>query len=383
MKTLTKLKDLVFEGLSPSNPAMTEQEMGQWLESLPGIKKEQLELMQYMVFSYYGNKLVYRHLQQVAKECTLMLDALYHCPDFPESILPLYQAVVDSLVEILNHLWSNYGQYLNTFVAMPKLLYRTAAGQIEAKAAVLVQAMSRYHADKALQSLVICKMTGLLQKGTGSWHEISCLEQLQKWILELCAGRNANITEALKALLTRADFNTEGFVQYCQASIAAVVAECYEVKGKYDLLFDYERYYSTLTNKHRSEKFVPGQPKVKVQLLAFVKAELDCMAKKEGGNLEKVIPDATTDRNRLPVTISVEALAYLFKLLLKANVITGTGKNILMVFLSKNFQTPGVGAAEISVKSLESKYRQVTGNTAIMVRSMLKSMLKELDKEFN
>lgn len=383
MKTLTRLQNLVFEGLSPSNPAMTDREIGQWLESLPEIKKEQLALMQCMVFSYYGNKLVYRHLQQMAKECTLMLDALYHYPDFPESLLTLYQAVIDCLVEILNHLRLNYAPYINTFLAMPKLLYRTAAGQIETMAAVLVQAMSRYHTDKNLQSLVICKMTGLLQKATGSWHEVSCLEQLQKWILELCVGRNANVTEDLKDLLIRADFNTEGFVQYCRRSITAGIAECYEVSGKYELLFDFERYYSTLTSKHRSEKFVPGQPKVKVQLLAFVKAELDCMAKKERGTLEKAIPNVTTDRHRLPVTISVEALAYLFKLLVKANVITGTGKNMLMDFLSKNFQTPGVGAAEISVKSLESKYRQVTGNTAIMVRSMLNSMLKELDKEFN
>lgn len=382
MKTQTKLQHLVFEGLSPLNTNMSDEEINAWLDCLPQIKKEVMEVMRYILFSCYGNKLVYRHLQQMDKECTLMLDALYNYPDLLERMLPLYRATEDCLKEILNHLRSNYVKYLDPLVAMPRFLYHAAAGQIEAKAAALVQAMSSYHADKTLQALVICKMTGLLQKGTGNWQEIAALEKLQKWIMELCVGRNSNITDELKDLLIRADFNTTGFIQYCQSWIAADVAECYELKEKYDLLYEYERYYRTLHIKHRAIKFLPGQPKVKDQLLAFVKAELDCMVKKERSMHEKDADAITICPSRIPVSISVDTLAYFFKLLVKVKVIRDTGKNTVLLFLAKSFQTPGIGDAEISPNSLDSKYRQVTKNTAIAVRAMLMRMLKELDQEF-
>lgn len=382
MKTQTPLQNLVFEGLSSSKLAMSDEEIAKWIASMPTIKKDTIEVMRHILFSCYGNKLVYRHLQQMAKECTLMLDALYHYPDAEDRMLPLYQATLDCLTQILAQLQSNYLKYLDPLVAMPKLLYRAAAERIELKAAVLVQAMSSYHADKTLQALVVCKMTGLLKKGTGSWQEIRSLEKLQKWIMELCVGRDSNITEKLKNLLIRADFNTEGFVQYCQSWIAADVADCYELKVQYDLLCGYECDYSRLTNKHKALKFVPGLAKVKDQLLAYVRAELDCMAKKERSTVSSGTPHATIEDYRLPVSVTVEVLAYLFKLLVHTKVVQEKEKHVLMLFLAKNFKTPGTGSSEISLNSLDTKYRQVVKNTALMVRSLLTQMIKELDREF-
>lgn len=382
MTTQAKLQFLVFEVLSPSNTSIINEHIAVWLHRIPLMKSETLGVMHLIVFSNYGNKVVYRHLQQIDKEYTLMLDALYHYPEFPERILPLYQAAEDCLKEVHEHLRLNYAKYLDPLATMPRLLYRAGAAQIELKAAVLVQAMTRYHADKTLQAVVICKMTGLLQKGTGSWQEITALERIQKWIIELCAGRDSNITDELKDLLIRADFNTRGFVQYCQTWITADIAESYELREKYDLLHNYERYYSTLHLKNRALKFVPGKPKAKDQLLAFVRAELDYMAKKEAGSNVKATDLSIKADYRLPVSITVETLAYFFKLLVGTKVIQEKEKMALMLFIAKNFQTPGTSALGISVKSLNTKYRQVVKSTATMVRSMLVGMLNQLDKEF-
>ncbi|MNY72668.1 hypothetical protein D3C86_2112770 [compost metagenome] len=57
-------------------------------------------------------------------------------------------------------------------------------------------------------------------------------------------------------------------------------------------------------------------------------------------------------------------------------------KGELLLFISRNFKTPGVGDTDLSLKSLNNKYRQVVKNTSIAVRSILMKMLKHLDNEF-
>lgn len=85
---------------------------------------------------------------------------------------------------------------------------------------------------------------------------------------------------------------------------------------------------------------------------------------------------------RIRVLFSVDALAYFFKLLNKAGGLdTGPVKQLL-VTVSKNFVTPGIGEGYISPHSLDNKYSLVVQTTALNVRVLLVKMLKHLDQEF-
>lgn len=379
--TNTTLQYLVLEYMSPNYPQLSNEEIQDWILRLPNIKREMLAVMNIALFGNFSNKLVKRHIVQISKECTLMLDALHGYPDFPERMKLLFQQVVDCLVQIMQHQQSHYAKYLDPAAKMPLIQYEQVAQKIEAQVGVLVLAMTRYHADKTLQALVVGKMTGLLKNGSGSWQRLTCLENLQKKIMELCIGRSYNMTSRLKDLLIMTNFNTSGFLAYCKAAISATLAEAYELKQQHRFLLDCKREFTRLNKKYDGVKLEPGLPKIKDSLLEFVTAELANLDIKP--HLEEVvIPVATSTYIKLPVTISVDALAYFFKLLVKAGVVTPSGKSALMLFISKSFQTPGIKNADISPKSIDSKYRQVTKSTATALRSILVNMLKQLDGEF-
>ncbi|WP_316838333.1 hypothetical protein [Pedobacter nutrimenti] len=86
---------------------------------------------------------------------------------------------------------------------------------------------------------------------------------------------------------------------------------------------------------------------------------------------------------RIRVLFSVDALAYFFKLMNKAGGLDAGPVTQLILAISKNFITPGIGDGYISPNSLTTKYKQVVQSTAMRVRVLLVRMLKLLDEEFN
>jgi hypothetical protein len=380
-ETIVTLQKLVLERMSPGQPPMDEQEQEQWVDWLPEISASVLNTMSKAVFSFHSDKLIKRHLSQIRKECTIMLDALDDDPEFTANWPKLHQMVVDCLLGILQHLRLNYNKYLDTDLAMPKLLYHAAVLKLEADTIPMVTAMTRYHADKRLQAVVVGKMTGLLKKGFGTWHQIAYLEKLQGSIMRLCTGPVTNVTDQLRVLLLRANFNTSGFLSYCKDQIDDKMAECYELSERYDCLFHYQQEFSCIAYRHKSKRFEPGQPKVKEVLLEYVNAALRRLNTKRRIANEKKTMTPAEQTCKLPVSITVDVLAYFFRLLMTAGVVTSS-KGALLLFISRSFRTPGGGDGDISLKSIDNKYRQVVKNTSITVRSILMKMLKQLDDDF-
>lgn len=89
-----------------------------------------------------------------------------------------------------------------------------------------------------------------------------------------------------------------------------------------------------------------------------------------------------SEDHRIRVTFSVDVLAYLFRLLHKAGALDSGAVSQLVLAISKNFVTKGVGQNSLSLVSLTAKYRQVVQGTAQNLRVLLVKMLKLLDEEF-
>lgn len=384
MKTYTKTRihKLVIELMNPKAEEMEVPEMLRWISMMPAIRADMTTVMRMVIFSTISGGMVRRHLGQIRKECSHLLDVLYQYPEFPERSRPLYQSVLDCLLSVMEELSGKYGKYLDSSDLMPIHHYRLAAIKIEESVGPLVSAMSTYHADKTLQSLVIGKMTTLRSEHTDTWYRLDYLAKLQARILELCKGQPRNISDQLMTLLLKVNFNTEGFIMYCKSKIERDLAEHYDSIEKYYFLLSYKRELELLYYGKRTGKFDLQQPDTSDVLQRYADAQLTCLDGKKVLEKPAVVVASAEAWERLPIGMSVDVLAYFFKLLVKVGVLKDVKKTWLVAFISRSFRTPGVGTANLSVQSLESKYRQVTNSSAVTLKSILLSMLKQLDDEF-
>lgn len=382
MKIKNILHQLIMVRLSPNEYSMDEEEISNWLIKMPAIFEDLRTAMRTAVFSGAPMKLVCRHMNQCRKECTVLLDQLFHYPEFSEKMLPLYLKIADGLEQILEHQERFYGKYLDHSEIMPILLYRKSAERIERQVNPLVSAMNNFYIDKTLQALVVGKMTLLLKEESGSWHQISYLEKLQKWIFELCKGSPRNLNVSMKVLLYRANFNAIGFIAYCKTEMNQQLAKQFDVSGKRDILFGYKREFEQLIHEDKSVKFECLRPDLKEILLGYLNVEMSGM----NSHLDTFNPivnaPVVKEAERLPLAISADVFAYLFKLLVMAGVIGAIGRRPMLSFLARSFQTIGIGSGNLSALSLDTKYRQVLSTTAVAVKSILLKMLKQVDEEF-
>ncbi|TCC99439.1 hypothetical protein [Pedobacter hiemivivus] len=375
------LQKLVLERMSPRTAAMSNEEIEQWIAALPEINDEIIHFTRQTVFGSLPDRLVIRHLNQFCMECTLMLNALYDYSDRRREMEQLYEMVLNCVLVVFESHRQNYRKYLDLNVSMPIILYHAAARKIEDGIVLMVTAMTRYHAHKTLQAVVISKMSNLLKNGSGTWHQVSYLEKLQQYIMKLCTGGYENINVPLRHLLVAANFNTPGFIAYCKSCMEEEMGENYEIRDQYDCLYRHQRELTILFDYPEFLKFESKQLKVKEVLLQYVNSELSIMDRKYRMVNENKVVDPVALRSKVSVSISVDALAYFFRLLMMAE-ITTCSKNELILFISRNFCTPGTGERDLSLKSIENKYRQVVKNTSITVKSILSKMLKQLNEEF-
>ncbi len=382
MKMKHILHQLIMEQMSPAEPEMIEEEISNWLLKMPAIFEDMRRTMRTAIFSGIPMKLMCRHMNQCRKECTVLLDLLYHYPEFSEKMLPLYLKIADGLEQILEHQEQFYGKYLDQSEIMPILLYRKAAERIETQVKPLVSMMNTFYIDKTLQALVVGKMSTLLKEESGSWHLVWYLEKLQKWIFELCKGSPRDLSISMKVLLFRANFNTIGFISYCKTEMNQLLSEQFEVSAKHETLFAYKREFEQLMHEDKSVKFEWIRPDLKDILLGYVNVELTAMNNHPAVSKSISKVPLVEESERLPLTISADVFAYLFRLLVKTGVIGAIGRRPMLSFLAKSFQTSGIGSRSLSAKSLDTKYRQVLNNTAVAVKSILLKMLKQVDEEF-
>ena len=86
---------------------------------------------------------------------------------------------------------------------------------------------------------------------------------------------------------------------------------------------------------------------------------------------------------RIKMTLSADALAYLLRLLIEADIIVAVPRSEFLAFIARHVQTPGIGMAYLSPNSLGTKYKQVVQTTAKNVNAALMRMLKILNKNFD
>lgn len=263
--------------------------------------------------------------------------------------------------------------------------YRKTVLQLQAQLDAMVAGMMRCQTDKTLQALLVSKMARLVQQESGSYMQVSYLQNLQQWILEQCkVSCTGDMTGSLYHQLIGTNFNTTSFIAYCKAKIEEELAGIAGVENKYLALCKHERDFDHLIYKKKALKFEPGLADVKTVMLRYVRTELAYLKKIHEPILVKIPPVAAPlQQDKIAFSFSVDALAYFFKLLVNAGVVVAEPKSQLFRFVAKVFTTPGTTDGGIAEHSFTNKYNQTVQATAKIVRAALVRMLRLVDKEFD
>jgi len=385
--TSTTLRNLIVNELDPSKAKMTRPQISKWLKELPEINQDLYTLMSILVFSPASDELVNRHIRQIQRESIHLLNVLEGYHDVSSKMKPLHDEVSCCLQGILLHIKSDYDDFFNLDLAIPNSHYLLEALEIEARINPMISALKNKNVDKDLQRLIQSSLNDFIKAGSCTYYRLAYMKGLQESLSSLCnIAEKEEINERIKEHLFHHNLNTAAHFGYYKKEIQHQLGETFDVLEQQQLLYAYQKQFKGWSQQ-KTSGFSPKNEGIKTSVLSFIAAEIKYLAKKLKDG--QVVPAAGTaqwrseqDRYRVPVSFSVDALAYFFKLLTRAGVINGGVKTQLLFFISKNFQTPGIGAGFLSVNSLESKYRQVVQRTADAVRVALVRMLKVLDEEF-
>lgn len=392
--TLT-LRTLILNDMNSVKHTMTKNEISIWMETLPVICKEMFDHIGFFVNSIFQRGLVKKQIEQVRKECIFLLDAADVYKDLATDLIRLRDAVVQCLEQVFEqaHYWCI--KYKVDDVNMPLRHLRKEQINLDLQAKSLSSTMKAKDLDSKLQMVILECMTGLLKAKRCNYSRMAYVRGLQTSLSQVCSDSSKEYVNSRVILhLFEWDYNTAGFANYYQARITAELAEIYEVDAQFRLLYEYERQFEMLSFKKSTRCYDLERVRIRQVMYTFIRAELNCLKKKE--QLKRPVVPAVapvqygasstgktgTLTYKIRTTMSVDCLAYLFRLMAEANLIELGVKTELLRFVAASFETPGMGSNGISPGSLGTKYKQVVQSTATKVRAALKRMLKQLDEDF-
>jgi hypothetical protein len=381
--------------MDPLKHAMTKNELIIWMETLPVISKEMFDHIGFFINSIFQKGMVKKQIEQIRRECIFLLDAADVYKDLAADMIGLRDAVVKCLEHVFEqaHFWCQ--KYNVDDVNMPLRHLIREQANIDLQAKALGSMMKAKGLDSKLQTVVLDCMTDLLKAKRCNYRRMAYVRELQASLTQVCVDSSKEYVNSRVILhLFEWDYNTAGFANYYQAMITAELAEIYEVDAQFRLLYEYERQFEMLSFKKSTRCYDLERVRIRQVMYTFIRAELNCLKKKELLARQVVAAAAPVQHGasstgktgtlayKVRTTMSVDCLAYLFRLMVEANLIEAGVKTELMRFIAASFETPGMNASGLSAASIGTKYKQVVQSTATKVRAALKRMLKQLDEDF-
>lgn len=399
--TTKTLRELVLTNMDPEKYQMNPHEITIWVQTLPEICKEMFEAMHFFTSHLFSKRLTCRQLQQVHKECIYLLDKIDKMGVLTGEMETLRLAVIKCLDQIVEQLLCDYAKYLDFDILMPLRHLRSGQLKVTSGMKALQVVFDALGVPQKLQQVTLVCMNDVLKGSRCFYDRMAYVQALQEGLLELCkcSGKSRIHSDLLRFLVER-NYNTEAFVDYYKKVLADNLSELIEEAEQLKYLEQLERDLCIRPYRKSVYCYDDKRTRAKDVLQAFVQLELE-MRQRAAAQRRRVELDAiraaemvkaraagaapgkaTVPAYKIRTALSVDALAYLIKLLVAGKAIEPGVRTELLAFIAGIFQTPGTGLNGISPGSLETKYKQVVQSTAKTVRVILVRMLKVLDEEF-
>ncbi|MBB5438519.1 hypothetical protein HDC92_002195 [Pedobacter sp. AK017] len=405
MKTHTTktLRELVLNVMDSEKHQMSPHEIEVWLQTMPEITREMFEALHFFTSHLFNKTMICRQLQQIHKECIYLLDKIDKMGVLAAEMETLRLAVIKCLDQIVGQLLGDYSKYLEFDILMPLRHLRSEQLKLTSGMKAVQVLFDMLSVSAKFQQVILTCMIDVQKSSRCFYERMVYVQALQEGLLELCKRSHKScITADLLLFLVERNYNTEAFIAYYKKVVVDDLVGMVEENDQLKYLERLERDLASRPYRKFVFCYDHRRSRARDVLHAFVQSELDMRqrvaeqrrkAEMEAFRASQTVKarvegsGAGTVTAQLPVykihtPLSVDALAYLFKLLITAKVIEPGVKTELFAFLAGIFQTPGTGLNGISPGSFETKYKQVVQSTARTVRVLLIRMLKMLDEEF-
>jgi hypothetical protein len=388
--TLT-LRRLIVNDMDVNNCTLNKQQIDVWIQTLPEITGEMFETIYFFTHSLFSKGMVGRQIRQIHRECITLLDKIDKYQDLPPGLDALKSSAIKCLDAVMEKIETDCGNYLESTVLMPVIHLRREQVGIESCTLLITAQLKNLNTPVKLQSLVLECMTDLQKAARCYYYRMNYVKKLQHNLVELCKKSNKDCIEyQLTALLISTNYNSGNFIKYYQQKLMDELGACIGEQEQMKYLHDLEREFARDPYRKSSLSYDVKRKRVKHLLAELVETELKIRQKKAALNRPVPISSYQTNQQvklapanyKIRTNLTVDALAYFLKLMIKAKVIDAGIRSELMAFVAASFQTPGTSSLGISPGSLETKYKQVVQSTARQIRAVLMNMVKILDEEF-
>lgn len=392
MKTqMIVLKDLVLDTLDPQMAkTFGPEQLEGWRTGVPLVVNQLINAIREEVYGSVDDHLVKRHIQQVQNDCIFLLQSLVAQQQVDGHLVELHTALCEGMEKVLRYIEKHHGRYFSLKAPMPISFFKISVDELAPQLDLLKMGLKKKQVAPALQELILKCFYDYLKAGEAPYERMHYMNNLYQALLQLCKNApvddfNQLLVECLIYLL----FNDPTFECYVKARLIEKFNTLYNLTEKLEALYQIEKSIKMLQER-TSACYDTQRPNLKLVLLAFIKAEIKFLTKKQGAAL-MLSSEGQSQMNRqlqppeyrIKMTLSADALAYFIRLMVEAGIITAEPRSELLAFMARHVQTPGIGQAYLSPNSLGTKYRQVVQTTAKHVNAALMRMLKILNKDFD
>lgn len=382
---ITALRILVSDTLNPCKYSkLNIGVIDDQFKALYCIEEEILSAIRQEIYSSSKASVVERHIRQIQSDCIALMNSLHDYSRQDEQLNHLQEAVFKCLQKVLNEIEQHHYIFFNPQAILPSAYHHRAVESLKEEFSLLKAMLKKNRLDAAWYGHMERSISSFLQAGCCSFEQLSYMNGLIAALIEIKAD-NGKFLETLIRQLMYHRFNDLEFSFFYINLLEEEVNGLYSVEEQYERLSYYHKQFKR-QEERSSCCFDPSRKSLKAILLEYVDGELEFMERKQilnrGRNSEAAGQHLLGNNYRVKVSLSADGLAYLLRLMIEADLIVAKPRTLLMEFVAKYFQTCGIGTAKLSAGSLETKYKQVTQNTAKGVSAALKRMLRLLDQQF-
>lgn len=322
------------------------------------------------------------HLQQF---CIRRLDEIDAEIEIISQAAPYLKVEQATLQRMLRLLWIDYPSLFKHAHKAPACWYVTTFAKLLERKNLLEALLKKRKVTVALQEVLLSIFSNRDGLEDYSFHQLVYLEFLQDSLIRFCQQVTIkDINPLVLEHLIYLNFNHNGFIGYVKGILEEEFIAVYSDKAQYELICQREKQLFALPI-HDKYVFNQDMNSCHSQLLNYVTAAVVCFHRKADLSAmgKHVVATGPMEQYRVKVNLSASGLAYLIRLLIETGVIDGNPRTKVLQFFAANFQTSGIGDGILSVNSMATKYKQVVQSTAKNLRSVLKTMTKVVEENFD
>lgn len=385
------LRQLITHDMDAAKHQLTKDEINGWLCAIPKITDSLICQLHFAAKAPVGNNVTKRRISAIQADCCFMLNALNKLDEPAKDLQPLREAASKCLEDVLDQIDVNFVRYRNVEILLPGDRLIKHLKSVREKTIQITSLFEKWQVKAELQTIVLTPMNVIAGLKRSTYARTMYMLELQDAIIELLDGETSDTDRELIELLYRMNFNSAEFAGFYHKWIMLGVDRMYQGRFKLDRLEVLQK---------RFKATYPGKTKLQLDLKRYtlnhylrelVAQEIATMP------VEKPQVDRSMDFTRAMVNPvlqntarmqkilslqSVDVLAYLFRLMVDAQVMETGVKTEFSALVASMFTTPNTGAAGISPISFYNKFRQPVQSTAVVTKVLLNKMIKLIDQKF-